>query len=623
MAIQLPYTGVTTNETIPAPYTNGNEAIDLTLKEDKANKGVANGYAPLDANAKIPTANLTLAGVQWTTRHTTSTGNQYVVGSIVYHNGRVYRCLATNDSIEPPNNSYWADLGVGYLLPNENPKILGGSIDISAGAVTQRSYQVETGNEEDPFETENETSFAGGSNGNIILKGGNGGFDTLGGGVGGNAGSINTSGGIGSDARGGNGGSILLVGGVDTADAGSINLSGGTSVGNGGSIISTGANGDNYNGGTLNMSADSSGNGGSINTSNKGGSINTSGYDANAGGSINLSAGLGGAGGYIDGKNKGGFIKFYGTGSNLENGGVGGAGGSINISAGRHSQTGQSINPSTGAGLGGNGGSIQLLGGSGGEENNGANGGNGGTILGDGGGAITVGQNAQGEAILATGYNAGTINFSAGYNGAGGNINISDGGGSINTRGTGSIELGVTGTRTTLNGSASGSNKTITLPNATGTIALTNDTRLSRPYTFRTLFATTSVASASDTRYFSTIDAVGPVSGLELRNFQLPYDFKVVACSATIYNTSASALASGGTVAFNLVTKSAQTSTSANQTHLLLSNWTLGIAATGMVSNYNASRDISISAGTNLAVQVVFTNLTGASLRGELTLYTV
>jgi hypothetical protein len=150
-----------------------------------------------------------------------------------------------------------------------------------------------------------------------------------------------------------------------------------------------------------------------------------------------------------------------------------------------------------------------------------------------------------------------------------------------------------------------------------------NDTRLSRPYAFRTLFATTAPSTSPDARYFSTIDAVGAVSALELRNFQLPYAFKVVACSATIYNTSGVPLASGGTVAFNLVTKSAQTSTSANQTHLLLDNWTLGIAATGMVSNYNASRDISISAGTNLAVQVVFTNLTGASLRGELTLYTV
>ena len=58
MAIQLPYTGVTTNETIPAPYTNGGAPIDLTLKEDKANKGIASGYAPLDATSKVPLGNL-------------------------------------------------------------------------------------------------------------------------------------------------------------------------------------------------------------------------------------------------------------------------------------------------------------------------------------------------------------------------------------------------------------------------------------------------------------------------------------------------------------------------------------------------------------------------------------
>ena len=58
MAIQLPYTGGTTDETLPTPYTNGGGPIDFTLKEDKANKGVANGYAPLDANSKVPVANL-------------------------------------------------------------------------------------------------------------------------------------------------------------------------------------------------------------------------------------------------------------------------------------------------------------------------------------------------------------------------------------------------------------------------------------------------------------------------------------------------------------------------------------------------------------------------------------
>ena len=73
-------------------------------------------------------------------------------------------------------------------------------------------------------------------------------------------------------------------------------------------------------------------------------------------------------------------------------------------------------------------------------------------------------------------YTGGNINTSAGQGGSGGSINTSNGGGSINTRGTGFIELGVTGTRTTLNGSASGTDKTITLPNATGTIALTSHT---------------------------------------------------------------------------------------------------------------------------------------------------
>lgn len=145
------------------------------------------------------------------------------------------------------------------------------------------------------------------------------------------------------------------------------------------------------------------------------------------------------------------------------------------------------------------------------------------------------------------------------------------------------------------------------------------------PYTFRTLFATTTVSNVSDTRYFSTIDAVGPVSALELRNFKLPYLFRVVACSATIYNTSANALASerGGTVGFNLVAKASEASTSSGSIYSLFSNWTLGIAGNGMTSFSSTLSPIVISAGTNLAMQVVFTNLVGASLRGELTLYTV
>jgi hypothetical protein len=55
----------------------------------------------------------------------------------------------------------------------------------------------------------------------------------------------------------------------------------------------------------------------------------------------------------------------------------------------------------------------------------------------------------------------------------GGDIDTSGGGGSINTSGTGSIELGVTGTRTTFTGAASGTNKSIALPNLSGTVVVT------------------------------------------------------------------------------------------------------------------------------------------------------
>lgn len=74
---------------------------------------------------------------------------------------------------------------------------------------------------------------------------------------------------------------------------------------------------------------------------------------------------------------------------------------------------------------------------------------------------------------------AGSINTSAGVSGAGGSIttnnsgggiNTANGGGSINTAGTtGSIQFGAAATRTTLNGS--GSTVTVTLPGITGTLA--------------------------------------------------------------------------------------------------------------------------------------------------------
>ena len=58
----------------------------------------------------------------------------------------------------------------------------------------------------------------------------------------------------------------------------------------------------------------------------------------------------------------------------------------------------------------------------------------------------------------------------------GGDIDTHDGGGSINTRGTGSMQFGVSGTRTTVNGSAT-TNRTQTLPDASGFVVIDTATQ--------------------------------------------------------------------------------------------------------------------------------------------------
>jgi len=171
--------------------------------------------------------------------------------------------------------------------------------------------------------------------------------------------------------------------------------------------------------------------GGSIDTRNlagTGGYIKTSGDEGGqAGGYIDTSATDGGSsGGYINttgSDGAGGYIDTRGTGSGY-------GGGNINTSAG----------------TGGAGGYIYTYG----EDS--------------GGGVIDT----HGEEVTAPG---GSIYTNGSGTEPGGSINTSSGGGSINTRGTGSIEFGVSTTRTTLNGSATAA-RTVTLPNITGTLPI-------------------------------------------------------------------------------------------------------------------------------------------------------
>jgi hypothetical protein len=138
---------------------------------------------------------------------------------------------------------------------------------------------------------------------------------------------------------------------------------------------------------------------------------------------------------------------------NTSRGNSGGTGGSINTS-GADEYNGGSIN--TNAFPGYHGGSINASGGS--------TGGGGSINTSSGGGYIDTRGSTQG-------WPGGNINTSGGVAAVGGSINTSNGGGSINTTGTGSIQLGVSTTRTTLNGNAS-ADRTVTLPNITGTLPI-------------------------------------------------------------------------------------------------------------------------------------------------------
>lgn len=162
----------------------------------------------------------------------------------------------------------------------------------------------------------------------------------------------------------------------------------------------------------------------------------------------------------------GSVLVSAGTSGNL----VGGAGGTLDLRGGPDGGgSGGQILISGGGGTGlasqfpaGNGGSINL---SGGSSNYSTGGGAGGQILMTGGNGGTD-----------SGGNAGTLNLSGGYENLqnGGSIDLSDGGGSINLRGTGSIEFGLNGIRTTLSGTAT-DNRSISLPNASGILALEGD----------------------------------------------------------------------------------------------------------------------------------------------------
>jgi hypothetical protein len=55
-----------------------------------------------------------MTAIAFSTDHLASTGNQYVIGNVVWYNNNIYRCIANNDSLLPTNTTYWTNLGAGF-----------------------------------------------------------------------------------------------------------------------------------------------------------------------------------------------------------------------------------------------------------------------------------------------------------------------------------------------------------------------------------------------------------------------------------------------------------------------------------------------------------------------------
>jgi hypothetical protein len=55
-----------------------------------------------------------MTAIAFSTDHLSATGNQYVIGNVVWYLGNIYRCIANNDSLLPTNTTYWTSLGAGF-----------------------------------------------------------------------------------------------------------------------------------------------------------------------------------------------------------------------------------------------------------------------------------------------------------------------------------------------------------------------------------------------------------------------------------------------------------------------------------------------------------------------------
>jgi hypothetical protein len=191
----------------------------------------------------------------------------------------------------------------------------------------------------------------------------------------------------------------------------------------------------------------------------------------------------------------------------------------------------------------------------------------------------------------------------------GGNINTSGGGGSIDTTGTGSIGLGVSGTRTTFTGAASGTNKSIALPNLSGTVVVTAATSATAT---QALFAQATgfpayraIASADIATALLTPGPIGttPNTG----------DFTTLSGTSTL--TLGVVSATAGTIVLRNASNAFTTTivpsvvTASRQLNLPLITGTDTVAVLGLTQTFTGNKTFSgtVSCGSTLAVTLTTT----------------
>lgn len=197
----------------------------------------------------------------------------------------------------------------------------------------------------------------------------------------------------------------------------------------------------------------------------------------------------------------------------------------------------------------------------------------------------------------------------------GGSINTAGGGGAIDTAGTGSIELGneVANTMTTFTGAASGTNKSIALPNLSGTVVVTASVGVTATHA---LFANTTgfpayraIATADIATALTTPGAIGGTTAS-------------TGAFTTISGTSTLTLgvvsATAGTIVLRNATNAFTTTivpsvvTANRQLNLPLITATDTVAVLGLAQTFSGNKTFSgtVSCGSTLAVTST-TTMTG------------